>query len=316
MVSVAIPCYCSAKTIPQVVNDLIVEFEKHDAEYQIVLVNDGSPDNTFDVIKEMSLGNPNVIAVNLSKNYGQHSARMAAIPFLTGDYIVYMDDDGQHPVSGIYKMIDKLEAGNYDVVYALFKQKRHSLFKRITSGINTATLNFLTGKPKDVKNSSFSVMRPYILKEMEKYKSPFPSWTGFIMQVTKNIANVELEHYERLSGKSNYTLKKMIRLYINSMTGFSIVPLRLSSIIGVVVAILGFIVGVYSIIHKILSPSVPMGYTSLISVLLFIGGMIMMMLGMLGEYIGRIYMINSNLPQYVVKEVVVSDNREKQSVIK
>ena len=136
------------------------------------------------------------------------------------------------------------------------------------------------------------------------------------MQVTKNIANVELEHYERLSGKSNYTLKKMIRLYINSMTGFSIVPLRLSSIIGVVVAILGFIVGVYSIIHKILSPSVPMGYTSLISVLLFIGGMIMMMLGMLGEYIGRIYMINSNLPQYVVKEVVVSDNREKQSVIK
>lgn len=309
MISVAIPCYCSAKTIAEVVNDLEEEFQKHNSEYQIVLVNDGSPDNTFEVIKELSMRNSKITAINLSKNYGQHAARMAAIPFLEGEYIVYMDDDGQHPVSGIFPMIEKLEEGNYDVVYALFKQKKHSLFKRITSKVNTATLNLLTGKPKDIKNSSFSVMKKYVLKEMEKYKSPFPSWTGFIMQITRNISNVELEHYERISGKSNYTLKKMFKLYINSLTGFSIVPLRISSIIGVIVAIIGFLIGIYSIFHKIFNPLVPMGYTSMISVMLFIGGMIMMMLGMLGEYVGRIYMINNNLPQYTIKEI--SNNPDK-----
>ena len=304
MISVAIPCYCSAGTIKKVVNDLIEEFQKHNSDYQIVLVNDGSPDNTFEVIKGLSENNKKITAINLSKNYGQHAARMAAIPYLKGDYIVYMDDDGQHPVSGIFKMIDKLEEGNYDVVYALFKQKKHNLFKRTVSRINTATLNFLIGKPKDVKNSSFSVMRRYILTEMEKYKSPFPSWTGFIMQITKNIANVELEHYERISGKSNYTLKKMLKLYVNSLTGFSVVPLRISSFIGIIVAVLGIIMGFYAIIHKILNDSVPIGYTSIIAVMLFIGGMIMMMLGMLGEYVGRIYMINNNLPQYTIREVI------------
>lgn len=311
MISVAIPCYCSENTISQVVKGLVEEFDKHNDEYQIVLVNDGSPDNTFEVIKGISLENPNVIAVNLSKNYGQHSARMAAIPFLKGEYVVYMDDDGQHPVSGIYKMIEKLEEGDYDVVYALFKQKKHSLFKRVVSRINTATLDFLTGKPKDVKNSSFSVMRSYILREMEKYKSPFPSWTGFIMQITRNVSNIELEHFDRISGESNYTLKKMFKLYMNSVTGFSVVPLRISSVIGMVTALIGFAVGIYSIIHKLLNPVVPVGYTSLMAVLLFIGGMIMMMLGLLGEYVGRIYMINSNLPQYTIREVVECGSNKK-----
>lgn len=304
MISVAIPCYRSAKTIGKVVDDLVEAFEKRDMKYQIVLVNDGSPDNTFEVIKEISLHNPDVIAVNLSKNYGQHAARMAAIPFLKGDYVVYMDDDGQHPVNGIFSMLEKLLEGDYDVVYAMFKQKKHNMFKRIASKINTATLNFLTGKPKEIKNSSFSIMQGYLLKELEKYKSPFPSWTGFIMQITRNIANVELEHYDRMEGKSNYTVKKMLKLYLDSMTGFSIVPLRVSSIFGIVVAFLGFIMGIYSIVVKVMNPSVPSGFTSLIAVILFIGGILMMMLGMLGEYIGRIYMISNNLPQYTIKEVV------------
>lgn len=304
MISVAIPCYCSEKTISIVVKGLVEEFKKRFLSYQIVLVNDGSLDYTFSVIKKISIENPNVIAINLSKNYGQHAARMAAIPFLKGDYIVYMDDDGQHPAEGIFQMIEKLEEGNYDVVYALFKNKKHSGFKRITSKINTATLSFLTGKPKDVQNSSFSVMRPYILEEMKKYKSPFPSWTGFIMQITRNIANVELQHYERIEGKSNYTFKKMIKLYMDSMTGFSIVPLRFSSLAGVVTAIMGFLLGIYSIVNKIINPGIPVGYTSLISIFLFVGGMIMLMLGLVGEYIGRIYMISNNLPQYTIKEVI------------
>ena len=303
-IAVAIPCYRSENTIGEVVNELKEFFCRNHIRYQIVLVNDGSPDNTFQVIRSLALQDPYILAVNLSKNYGQHAARMAAIPFLKGDYIVYMDDDGQHPVEGILPMVEKLEEGGYDVVYALFQHKKHSAFKRLASRINTATLIFLTGKPKDVQNSSFSVMRAYVAKEMLKYKSPFPSWTGFVMQITRNIANVQLEHAERLSGQSNYTLRRMLKLYLNSMTGFSIAPLRLSSALGAGCTAAGFLLAVYCVFHKLLHPEVLIGYTSLISTVLGVGGIIMLMLGLLGEYIGRIYMINSNMPQYTIREVV------------
>ena len=303
-ISVAIPCYRSEKSIGRVVEELAAEFGRRRAEYQIVLVNDGSPDGTFAVIKALAFQYPQVTAVNLTKNYGQHAARLAAIPYLDGDYIVYMDDDGQHPVSGIFPMLEKLKSGNYDVVYALFPQKQHGPLKRAASRVNTATLNFLAGKPRDIRNSSFSVMRGYLLKELAKYRSPFPSWTGFLMQLTRNIANVELAHCERISGKSNYTLKKMAQLYLNSMTGFSIVPLRIASVVGAVLAAAGFFAELYLIIRKFIKPGVPAGYTSLLVAVLLIGGILMMMLGLLGEYVGRIYMISSNLPQYTVREVV------------
>jgi undecaprenyl-phosphate 4-deoxy-4-formamido-L-arabinose transferase len=304
MVSVIIPCYCSENTIEQVVDDLIREFEVHNEKYQIVLVNDGSPDNTFSVIKKLSLNDSHITAVNLSKNYGQQAARLAAIPYADGEYVVCMDDDGQHPASGIFLMLDKLKEGDYDVVFAQFKKKKHNIIKKIGSWLHTEMLRFFAGQPKDVTNSAFVIMKKYVLKEMLKYKSPFPSWAGFLMQITRNISNIELEHQSRISGKSNYTLKKMLKLFMNGLTGFSVVPLRLSSVLGVSAALIGFCVGIYSIVNKILNPNVPIGYTSLISVILFVGGMIMMMLGILGEYVGRIYMINNNLPQYTVKEVV------------
>ena len=303
MISVAIPCYRSKNTIEKVVDDLVNMFEQHKEKYQIILVNDGSPDETYSVLKKISLKNENIISVNLSKNYGQHAARMAAIPFLKGDYVVYMDDDGQHPVEGIYLMLSKLIEGDYDVVYALFRHKKHGLFKRISSAINTATLNLLIGKPKDVKNSSFSIMRRFVLEEMSLYKSPFPSFSGFIMQVTHNIANVELEQEERISGSSNYTLRRMLKLYINSMTGFSVVPLRIASLFGVCFAGIGFIVMIYTIVRKILYPYISSGYTSIFSAILLVGGLIMMMLGVIGEYLGRMYMIENNMPQYSIRDV-------------
>ncbi len=303
MISVAIPCYRSKNTIEKVVDDLINLFNQHNDCYQIILVDDGSPDDTYHVLKKLSENNHNIISVNLSKNYGQHAARMAAIPFVKGDYVVYMDDDGQHPVEGIYAMLEKLVEGDYDVVYALFKHKKHGFFKRIASYINTATLNLLIGKPKEVKNSSFSLMRRFVLDEMAKYKSPFPSFSGFIMQVTHNIANVELEHEERIAGTSNYTLGRMIRLYLNSLTGFSIIPLRLASFLGSCFAVIGFLFMIFTIIRKFLYPSISAGYTSIFSAILLTGGLIMVILGVIGEYLGRIYMIENNMPQYSIREI-------------
>lgn len=305
LISVAIPCYRSANTISIVVNDLVNEFKSHGDDYQIVLVNDCSPDNTLDVIKKLCEENSHIIAVNLSRNYGQQAAKMAATSLLKGDYAIYMDDDGQHPTSGIYKMISTLEEGNYDAVYAYFKHKKHNIFKRIISWINSWTLSFLVGKPRDIKNSSFFVVRKYIYKEIAQFKSPFPYYSGFLMQITNNIGNIELEHYARIDDKqTTYTLKKLISMYIIGVTGFSVVPLRLSSAIGLVTAAVGFVAGIYRVIYKLLYPTVSLGYTSLIATILFTSGMIMMMLGMLGEYVGRIYMTANNLPQYTIKEII------------
>lgn len=310
MISVAIPCFCSQNTIENVVNDLIEIFNKHNECYQIVLVDDGSPDGTFSVLKKLSAKNKNIISVKLSKNYGQHAARLAAIPFIKGDYIIYMDDDGQHPAEGIYIMLNKLLEGDYDVVYASFQHKRTTLspIKRLTSAINTATLTHLIGKPKSVKNSSFSIMKKFVLDEMSRYKSPFPSFTGFVVQITHNIANVEIEQRERFSGSSNYTFRRLLKSYINNLSGFSIIPLRIASAFGCLFAGFGFIIIFFAIVRKVFHPDIPIGYTSLISAILLIGGLIMMMLGVIGEYIGRMYMIESNMPQYSIREVIGTDS--------
>lgn len=224
-----------------------------------------------------------------------------------------MDDDGQHPTSGIYKMISTLKEGSYDVVYAYFRHKKHSIFKRIISRINAWTLNVLVGKPRDIKSSSFFVVRPYIYKEMARYKSPFPHYPGFLMQITRNIGAVELEHHARLDGKrTTYTLKKLIATYLIGVTGFSVVPLRFSSAIGLITAVIGFAVGIYRIIYKLFYPAVSLGYTSLIAAILFTSGMIMMMLGMLGEYVGRIYMTANNLPQYTIKEIIQQQENQEE----
>lgn len=305
LISVVIPCYCSENSIQVVVNNLVNEFNLHGDDYQIILVNDNSPDKTFEIIKKMCKEDSHIMAINLSRNYGQQAARMAATSFLKGDYAVYMDDDGQHPVSGIYKMISKLKEGSYDVVYACFRHKKHSIFKRIISRINSWTLNFLVGKSENVRKSSFFVVRQYVYKEMERYKSPFPYYPGFLMQITTNMGDVELEHHARIDGKhTTYTLRKLLSVYLMGVTGFSVVPLRFSAAVGLVTAGIGFCAGLYRIIFKIFYPAVSVGYTSLIATILFTSGMLMMMLGIVGEYVGRIYMTANNLPQYTIKEVI------------
>ena len=205
-------------------------------------------------------------------------------------------------------MFNKLINGGYDVVYAYFKHKQHSFFQRLASAINTETLYLLAGKPKSIKNSGLSIMMRFVLEEMKKYKSPFPSFGGFVQQITHNIANVEIEHGKRISGASNYTLKKMMKAYATCLTGFSIVPLRIASLIGIACAGSGFVVLGYLCFRKLFCPDIIVaGYTSIISAILIVGGGTMMMLGIIGEYLGRLYMIANNMPQYSVREAIGAD---------
>lgn len=304
IISVCIPCYRSAKTLPKVVAAIREEFAKHEGyEYQMILVNDGSPDNTFEVITQLCEEDEHIIGMNLSRNHGQASAKIAALRYAAGDALVYMDDDGQHPADGIFKLVAKVEEG-YDVVYAHFPKKKTSVFKKLTSNLHNKIAEWTGNKPKGIHRSSFVAWSRFALECVKNYHSPFPSAGAYLLCVTDKFANVDIEHKKRIEGTSGYTLKKLVGLWLNSFTNFSIVPLRMASFVGVSCAGIGFLFGIYTVVRKLLHPSVPAGYTSTIAIMLFIGGMIMMMLGLLGEYIGRMYMILSNKPQYSVQKAL------------
>ncbi len=310
LISVVIPCYRSEKTIEAVVDEIRAEFSMHpEHQYQIVLVNDGSPDNTFGAISRICETDRRVTGVDLSRNYGQASAKMASLPYIKGDAAVFMDDDGQHPASGIFALVDKVQEG-YDVVYAKFPQKKHSLFKRVTSKLHHAVSVWAGNAPRGIAGSSFLAYSGFVIKALHDYKSPFVSIGGYLNRITSKFANVEIDHRARLAGESGYTLKKLVNLWMNTVTNFSIVPLRLTSAFGAFCSFIGFLLGLIVVIRKLIHPNISAGYSSTIAALFFIGGVIMLMLGLLGEYIGRIYMTVSSAPQYAVRSVLNDEERK------
>jgi len=311
LITVMIPCYRSEKTIEKVVGEIKQEFAAHPGyEYQIVLVNDGSPDGTFEAISRICKEDNAVVGVDLSRNFGQASAKMAGLPYIKGEVAVFMDDDGQHPASGIFKLVDKVMEG-YDVVYAKFPRKKHTLFKRLTSSLHHAVSVWAGNAPAGISGSSFLAYSGFVIKALREYKSPFVSIGGYLNRITSKFANVEVDHRARMEGESGYTLKKLVNLWMNTVTNFSIAPLRLTSAFGLVCSVLGFLLGVIVVIRKLIHPSISAGYTSTIAVLFFIGGVIMLMLGLLGEYIGRIYMTVSSAPQYAVRRTLNADDDEQ-----
>lgn len=300
-VSFVIPCYNSEKTIQKVVQEIKesnISYEK-----EIILVNDCSSDATWDVIAEIAKTNLNIKAINFSKNFGQHSALMAGYRATTGDFVVSLDDDGQTPANETYKLLEKLEKG-YDVVYASYANKKHSVFRNIGTGINNLMCRWLIGKPKKLNITSFFVARKYIIDEITKYENPYAYIPGLVLRSTKSISSVPVEHRSREVGQSGYSFRKLIALWVNGFTAFSIKPLRLATLFGLIVAGGGFIYFIFTIVRKIIKPNVPMGWTSTISIMLIIGGSILFVLGMIGEYLGRVYLSLNKEPQYVIVEKI------------
>ena len=304
MISITIPCYKSADTIGRLTAEIKKEMSLHkDYNYEIILVNDCSPDNTFDVIKDLALKDSHIIACDLSKNFGESSALMAAFSMVSGDYVVRMDDDGEHDPKYLFKLIDKLEEG-YDYVCAKFINYHHSLYKRIGSKFNYWFLTKMMDIPEGSIMSSYNVTRRYVIDEMMKYNNPRPYVDGMVWAVTTRTASVPIEHGHRYAGESGYGLKKSIALWINGVTSFSIKPLRLASLLGFLFAIAGFLIGVIVIIDKLIHPDIEAGWTSMFATELFSSGFIMIFLGLIGEYVGRGYLINNHIPQYVIRDVV------------
>ena len=303
-VSFVIPCYRSALTIGKVVNEIQDTMNAMDGyTFEIILVNDCSPDDTFDVIRKLCEENNNICGVNLAKNFGQHAALMAGFHQVTGDILVCLDDDGQTPADEVGKLLAEIENGQ-DVVYASYDHKMHSLFRNFGSWVNEKMLQFLLGKPKELYVSSYFAARRFIVDEMLRYENAYPYVIGLVLRSTKKIVNVPVSHREREVGTSGYTLGKLLGLWFNGFTAFSTKPLRIATASGAVFAGIGFLYALYTIIKKFVNPAVPMGFSSLMSAVLVIGGLILIMLGLIGEYIGRMYICMNSAPQFVVRDFI------------
>ena len=313
LVSFIIPCYRSEQTIEDVINeiegamDMLVLYR-----YEIILINDCSPDNTWDKICSLVRTHEEVRGINLAKNFGQHAALMAGFNHAKGDIIVCLDDDGQTPADEVGKLLYQIEKGA-DVVYARYAHKKHNLFRNFGSAMNEWMAHVMLGKPRELYVSSYFAARRFIVDEMIKYKSSYPYVIGLVLRTTGNIVNVDVTHRARTVGNSGYNFGKLMALWINGFTAFSIKPLRVGTLMGGIIACLGFLYGIYTIIKKLLYPDLPIvGFSALMSMMTFMSGMIMIMLGLVGEYIGRIYISQNNNPQYVIREEV-SHEESKES---
>lgn len=310
LVSFVIPCYCSENTIAPVLDEIrsaMLELPQYD--YEVILVNDGSPDNTFDAIRALANSDGHVTAIDLARNFGQQSAIMSGLSHSSGDYVVCLDDDGQTPADEVGKLLEKLEEG-YDVVYASYEHKQHSRFRNWGSHLNSKMTEIMLGKPKNLALTSYFAVKRFIVLEMLKYKHSFPYSEGLVLRSTRRICNVPVNHRQRQEGKSGYTLGKLIALWMNGFTSFSVKPLRLATYLGAFSAVLGFLYALVIVIKHFVDSSIPEGWSSTMALQLVLGGIILVVLGLIGEYIGRIYICINASPQFVEREVVKREEQE------
>ena len=308
LISFLIPCYASEGSVGLVIDEIRqVVAQKPDFDYQVVAVNDCSPDNVLDVLRKIAAQDPKVAVIDLAKNGGRHNALMCGCHYAKGDYIVFIDDDQQCPADRLWDLIDPLEYGNYDVAIARYPKKTQSRFKNFGSWVNDRVATWLLGKDPSLKFSNFSVMKKFVKDEVVKYTNPYPYLSGLMLRATRRVINVDMEERVRTIGVGHYSFRKSFSLWMNSFTAFSVKPLRLATGIGVLWAFLGSLLGLRTIIRKLLNPAIPLGYSSTMAALLFSTGMLMFMLGLIGEYIGRIYISLNNSPQFVIRDTINLD---------
>lgn len=302
--SIIIPCYKSSKTIRKVVEMTAAELERLNIhEYEFVLVDDYSPDDgaTLEELKSLARDYSFVKAISLAKNSGQHNAVMAGLNYASGELLIAMDDDMQTHPSQLKYLLAEIEKG-YDIVYGYYPQKKHSGFRNFGSFLNYITVRILIGKPKDMKTSSYWVIRKFVRDYVIQYQSPYTHLQGLFLRTTRNISCVPIEHFEREVGQSGYTLKKLIQLYSNIM-GYSVVPLRLATYTGYFFSLLSILGAIGIIIKKMLVPSMAIGWPSMMCAICFFAGINMLFLGMIGEYLGRMFLGMNKQPQFVVKQI-------------
>ncbi|RKE04334.1 glycosyltransferase family 2 protein [Marinifilum flexuosum] len=300
--SIVIPVYNGANSIGQLVPELIASFSQL-FKLEIVLINDCSPDDSENRCIQLFEKYPRWVKFySLAKNVGEHNAVMAGLNKCSGDKVVIMDDDFQNPTESVIQLVTYASTTDFDVVYSYYDSKKHSLFRNLGSRFNNAVASWMLKKPTNLYLSSFKVLDRFLVEEIIKYNHPFPYIDGLILRTTSNIGKVKVVHNARQNGESGYTLSKLISLWLNMFTNFSILPLRVAMITGLIIAMCGFIYGGITIGEKLINPNLPVGYASTIASITLFSGVQLMAIGMVGEYLGRLFLCNNKHPQFSIRK--------------
>ncbi len=312
ILSIVIPVYNSENILDDLINQISLEIKKKTnllKDFEIILVNDNSLDNSWNKIKEIANNQNNIIGINLSKNFGQHNALMAGIKNSKGDFLITMDDDLQHPPSYIIDIINKLSEG-FDVCYTKYQNNKYSFLKKLGSAINDRVANIVLGKPKNIYLSSYRGIKKNVINELKKFDGPYVYLDGIILNVTNNIGSIDIQHNKRLKGNSGYSFKKLFSLWLKVFTNSSIFPLRMASVTGFIITLISLFFAILLIIFKIKNPEIPQGWTSIATFIFFFSGVQLLALGIIGEYIGRIFINLNQKPQYVIREQIRNNINE------
>ena len=300
-VSVVIPVFNSSKSLENLVNELFIQLKNNYNSYEAILIDDRSEDSTWEIVENLCKNYDWVKGIKLRKNVGQHNAILAGLRFAEGQYIVTMDDDGQNSPNDIVNLVSEIEKGS-DVCYAKYLVKEHNIFRRVGSAINNVFISALFNKPLNLTLTGFRCFSSQIKNELIKNKSPSIYLDSLIISLTRNISQINVEHHNRKYGKSNYTFYKLLSLWFQMATGFSVKPLRIASLLGIIFSLSSFTVLIWLVFIRSPSSEIPMGWTSLIVVIIFFGGIQLLALGLIGEYLGRTYLLSNNHPQFSIKE--------------
>ncbi len=301
MVSVVIPVYSGAQTIGPLVEQLLLEVQLPGLE--VVLVNDCSPDQSETVCRELvTRHRGKVRLLTLSRNYGEHNAVLAGLKECRGDLAVIMDDDFQHPPAEIARLVKALQETGNDVIYGVYESKQHNCFRNFGSWLNGLVATVLLHKPAWLYLSSFKVINRFVIEQVTRYDQPYPYIDGLIFRITTRVGMVTVQHLPRKVGQSGYTLRKLLHLWLNMFTNFSVLPLRLAMFIGMITVSLGLGFLLLVLYWFLTDPTLPKGWPSLVGLICIFSGIQMLALGMIGEYLGRLFLGQNGTPQYVVRD--------------
>lgn len=301
--SFVIPVYNGAETVTAVVDEIHAEFR--DMPIEVVLVNDGSRDGSERVCNALRERYPDTLTyVHLARNFGEHGATLAGLRHATGDRVAILDDDGQNPPSEVRRLDEALRGGPHDVVYGRYRTKRHSFLRNLGSRFNDRMATWMLRKPRDLYLSSFKVLDRFLVDEITRYEGAFPYIDGLILRATANIGQIDVDHRDRAHGRSGYTAGKLAALWLNMFLNFSIAPLRLSALLGVAMSAVSLLLLVGIVIDKLyINPELTRGLPTVLALIVFFAGLQLVILGAIGEYLGRLFLDHSKMPQCVVRYV-------------
>ena len=299
--SIVVPVYNGANSVGQLVTAL--EGLEVSGGLEIVLVVDGSPDNSLAVCRGLlDTCKVPLTVVDLARNFGEHNAVMAGLHHVRGRHVITMDDDLQNPPSEVLKLLGHAQATGADVTYTYYRSKEHATWRNWGSQFTNWVADHLLDKPKGLYLSSFRCMSRFLVGQILAYAGPFAYIDGLILQVTQRIERVEVLHLPRAEGRSNYTMRRLVRLWMNMFVNFSVMPLRISTVTGMSLSVLGGIAAIFVVIEAAVMGSTPRGWGSIMAAVLLLSGVQLMILGIVGEYLGRLFLTANHKPQFVVRE--------------